>query len=215
MSQPKWLQIAESKVGVREVPGPKSNPEILSWIRDDLGFDWYKDDATPWCAGFVNWCLKEAGEATTNSLMARSFLNYGNMTKPKPGAILVFKRGKAPSGHVGFYNGETKTHFRVLGGNQGNSVSEKLYPKSELIGVRWPGRARKSRIVQGGMLAAVGTTGQVLTESAQNVSAIADYSVALTILFVTMTLIGIGMTLYYRIYMMDRDKEISNREDIV
>jgi uncharacterized protein (TIGR02594 family) len=210
----KWYEIAQSKIGTREVPGSKHNEEILKWIRDDLGFDWYQRDEIAWCAGFANWCLKQAGEATTNSLMARSFLNYGNMTKPKEGAILVFKRGTGSQGHVGFYAGETATHFKVLGGNQANAVNIKSYPKSALIGVRWPGRARKSRIVQGGVLAAMGTTGQVVTESAQSISAVADYSVALTVLFVAMTLIGIGMTIYYRIFMMDRDKAISDMGDV-
>jgi uncharacterized protein (TIGR02594 family) len=210
----KWYEIAQSKIGTREVPGSKHNEEILKWIRDDLGFDWYQRDEIAWCAGFANWCLKQAGEATTNSLMARSFLNYGNMTKPKEGAILVFKRGTGSQGHVGFYAGETATHFKVLGGNQANAVNIKNYPKSALIGVRWPGRARKSRIVQGGVLAAMGTTGQVVTESAQSISAVADYSVALTVLFVAMTLIGIGMTIYYRIFMMDRDKAISDMGDV-
>jgi hypothetical protein len=38
--------------------------------------------------------------------------------------------------------------------------------------------------------------------------------VALTVLFVAMTLIGIGMTIYYRIFMMDRDKAISDMGDV-
>jgi uncharacterized protein (TIGR02594 family) len=210
----KWLEIAQSKIGVKEGTGSKNNPEIVKWIQKDLGIKWFTDDSTPWCAGFVNLCLKQAGEATTNSPMARSFLNYGNMSKAKPGAIQVFRRGKAPSGHVGFYVGETQSHFKVLGGNQGNSVKVALYPKSELLGIRWPGRASKSRIVQGGVLAAMGTSGSVITESAQNIGPLADYSTALTILFISMTLIGIGMTLYYRVFMMDRDVEISNMEDI-
>jgi len=45
---------------------------------------------------------------------------------------------------VGFYLDETETHIKVLGGNQQNpeteiiEVSEKYYPKSELLGYRIP-----------------------------------------------------------------------------
>jgi hypothetical protein len=45
---------------------------------------------------------------------------------------------------VGFYLEETDTHIKVLGGNQQNmetklfEVSEKYYPKSELLGYRIP-----------------------------------------------------------------------------
>jgi hypothetical protein len=39
---------------------------------------------------------------------------------------------------VAFYVSETATHIKVLGGNQSNQVKESNYPKSRLIGYRWP-----------------------------------------------------------------------------
>lgn len=42
------------------------------------------------------------------------------------------------AGHVGFYVGETKYHYLILGGNQSNSVCVKKYRKSRLLGFRWP-----------------------------------------------------------------------------
>lgn len=206
---PRWLDIAHTKVGVREAPGTKNNPEIITWIRDELGFDWYTKDEIPWCAGFVNWCLKQAGEATTNSLMARSFVNYGNKIKPTKGAILVFRRGKAPSGHVGFYVGETKTHFRVLGGNQGDSVSIKPYPKDELLAVRWPSRARRSKVVQGSVASGVGSLGLVgaevsnaLSETSSVLQPLADYSIYITIVCAALAIGGAGFAAWHRIAMM-------------
>lgn len=220
----KWMEIAQSKIGVKEVPGSKHNQEIISWIRDDLGFNWYVADETPWCAGFANWCLKKAGEATTNSLMARSFLNYGVKSKPKYGAIMVFKRGQGNQGHVGFYVGETATHYKILGGNQNNAVNVSSYRKDMFIGARWPGRLAKSRIAQSNMMSLAGVGGSVVGENAEGISSFAstltdgatqlqplvDYSGYITAIFVALTLAGIGMSLYWRWYMMKRDRDISN-----
>lgn len=73
-----------------------------------------------------------------DSAWARSYLNYGEkITKPKYGAVVVFSRGTS-SGHVAFYLDETKDSVLVLGGNQGNAVTKAWYPKSRLLGYRWP-----------------------------------------------------------------------------
>ena len=41
-------------------------------------------------------------------------------------------------GHVGLYLGETSTSLLLLGGNQHNAVSVAAFPKSRLLGLRWP-----------------------------------------------------------------------------
>ena len=100
---------------------------------------------TPWCAAFVNAVLKGSGSGGTGKLNARSFLNFGTPAdKPQLGDVAVFSRGdpKGWKGHVGFYAGEVEkngqTFVRVVGGNQDDSVSEKLYEKSRLLGYRRP-----------------------------------------------------------------------------
>ena len=100
---------------------------------------------TPWCAAFVNAVLKASGIDGTGSLSARSFLQFGTETQmPKPGDIAVFSRGdpNGRAGHVGFYAWEIERdgeiYIRIVGGNQGDSVSEQLYPKSRLLGYRRP-----------------------------------------------------------------------------
>ena len=57
---------------------------------------------------------------------------------PRPGCVLVFTR--KGGGHVGLYVGEDRTHFHVLGGNQGNAVNVMRLEKSRLAkgGMRWP-----------------------------------------------------------------------------
>ncbi|MCB1510794.1 MAG: TIGR02594 family protein, partial [Hyphomicrobiaceae bacterium] len=42
------------------------------------------------------------------------------------------------SGHVAFLLGETGTDVILLGGNQSNRVTIAAYPKSRLLGLRWP-----------------------------------------------------------------------------
>lgn len=34
MTAPRWLTIARSYIGVREIKGPKHNPTIMGWLRN-------------------------------------------------------------------------------------------------------------------------------------------------------------------------------------
>ena len=97
---------------------------------------------TPWCAAFANAILSRSGFETTNSLMARSFLNWGSKTKdPKEGDIVVLKRGSGTTfGHVGFFQGyeiiDGLTYVKVLGGNTDHAVQVGYYPVSKVLGYR-------------------------------------------------------------------------------
>lgn len=73
----------------------------------------------------------------SNALWARGWLTFGRACTPRPGAVLVFSRGRA-SGHVGFQVGEDAAAFHVLGGNQTNRVSVARIARSRLLGARWP-----------------------------------------------------------------------------
>jgi len=108
-------------------------------------FDYEVDPArTPWCAAFANSILAKNGYDTTDSLLARSFLEYGVPTKdPEEGDIVVLKRGKSKwAGHVGFYVGQVerngKTYIAVLGGNQSKSVQISYYDSKRVLGYRKP-----------------------------------------------------------------------------
>ena len=108
-------------------------------------FDYEVDPArTPWCAAFANSILAKNGYDTTDSLLARSFLEYGIPTKdPEEGDIVVLKRGKSKwAGHVGFYVGHVerngKTYIAVLGGNQSKSVQISYYDAKRVLGFRKP-----------------------------------------------------------------------------
>jgi len=98
----------------------------------------------PWCAGFVNAILAHSGYETTGSLMARSFLHYGVVTKnPEIGDIVVTKRGKNQmAGHVGFFEGyewyEGVKYIKVYGGNTDKSVQVGYFPAHQVLGYRKP-----------------------------------------------------------------------------
>jgi uncharacterized protein (TIGR02594 family) len=96
-------------------------------------------DAVPWCAAFVGAILKRTGVKPSGSLMARSYLNWGTPLKtPKPGAVVVFARGKPPQGHVAFFVKDEGRTILVVGGNQSDAVTVTSYPKARVLGYRWP-----------------------------------------------------------------------------
>lgn len=123
VSVPPQLTVAEQFVGMNEV-------EHRVTLKEFLGIDPVRVE---WCAAFVNSVLHEIGVEHTQSLMARSYLEWGVSTDdPSPGDIMVFSRGNSGwQGHVGFYVATVEykdtSYWIVLGGNQDNSVSYRLY----------------------------------------------------------------------------------------
>ncbi len=139
--EPLWLSIARAFLGLSEIPGPQSNPVILRWARDLGAPKWYEDDDQAWCAVFLNRVLMACQLPLSGTgfdlLRATSFRAYGrSMLDPVLGSILTFSR---PEGaHVGLYLGERTDAYRILGGNQGNAVSETWIQKNRLTSIRWP-----------------------------------------------------------------------------
>ena len=138
-SEPIWLRRARQEIGVREIPGPKHSARVLSyWELAKLPF---RDDETPWCAGFVAAMLEDCGIVSPRSGMARSFERWGQPINATPGAIVVYWRGSKSggSGHVGFVVGKDSSgNIMTLGGNQGNAVTIAPFSISRVIGYRWP-----------------------------------------------------------------------------
>lgn len=126
---------ASQLLGQRE-----GNPALSSYLQKaNPNLD---PSQTPWCAGFVGSVLGANGIKGTGSLAAKSYLNFGKPTDaPTRGDIAVFNRTNNPNlGHVGFVDSVDAQRgvVRVLGGNQGNSVSIKEYPLSQVAGFRVP-----------------------------------------------------------------------------
>jgi uncharacterized protein (TIGR02594 family) len=130
---PWWVKKAFAELGQKEISGSKDNPRIVHYHSfTTLGAE---DDETPWCASFVRFLFERRGGAN-----ARSFLDFGKPCEFKRGAVVVFSRDSAGprAGHVAIALAETDTNIVCLGGNQGNAVSITTYPKSRLLGYRWP-----------------------------------------------------------------------------
>jgi len=136
-----WLEEALRLKGVREEAGEGDNPTILRWAKR-LGL-FYSHDATAWCGLFAAHCIGASlpdEPLPINPLGARNWLAFGRETKPRPGAVLVFWRGRKSGwqGHVGFHAGEDAGSFHVLGGNQSDAVTVARIARTRLLGVRWP-----------------------------------------------------------------------------
>ena len=141
--EPAWLVAARAKLGTREAPGAANSPTIMGWAKrlgaKVLGIV-YNADSVPWCGLFVAQCVSEAGLSPASiAVRAKSWATWGadlDADKLAPGAVLVFER--PGGGHVGFYVGERSDAYRVLGGNQGDAVTETWIAKSRCVARRWP-----------------------------------------------------------------------------
>lgn len=137
--QPPWLAEAWRELGQSEVAGPRHNPRITAFFKE-LGHEAYARDEVAWCAAFVGACLERAGIASTRSLMARSYTQFGEpLTVERLGSLVVLTRGPNPAfGHVGFLVGWSPEKLWLLGGNQADSVRVAGYDRSRLVALRWP-----------------------------------------------------------------------------
>jgi len=157
-----WLEQAFSIKGLHEV---RNRTKLWNWLR--YGGNKVADPAkVPWCGSFMAAVFAHSlpeEPIPNNPAGSIHWLKFGIPCTPQVGSALVFWRGNPNSwkGHIGFYIGETKTHFLVLGGNQSNSVSETLVAKNRLRngGARWPSTA----LAPTGLREAVQGSGYIIT----------------------------------------------------
>lgn len=132
------MQVAYSAVGMSE---NEQREALQAYMRDGgVNLDPAK---TAWCAAFINATLAKAGIEGTDSLAARSFLDWGQeVSTPQQGDVVVLSRGnEAWQGHVGFFDGYNEDGtIRLLGGNQGDAVNIKGYDPSRVLGFRRAGQ---------------------------------------------------------------------------
>lgn len=135
-----WMREADRWLGLKEIPGSKHHPQILSWWESIKQS--YRDDETAWCAAYVGGVLEEVGIPSSRSAAARSYENYGEkIATPTYGAITVFWRGSRSGwqGHVAFLVGVTSGgDLLCLGGNQDNAVTVARFSRDRLLGFRFP-----------------------------------------------------------------------------
>lgn len=132
----KMYEIAKREIGTSEISGPAANKRIIEYHSATTLHA--TSDEVPWCSAFVNWLCRECGIPGTGSAMARSFLLWGRATDdPEIGDVVVFSRGSdGISGHVGLVVSRSRFTVSVLGGNQGDKVQIKNYPRFQVLGYR-------------------------------------------------------------------------------
>lgn len=133
---PEHIQTALNKYGFNEY-------QHRTVLKEYVGVDPVR---TEWCAAFVNAVLEESNLPDNYDhkypLTARAFLDWGEtIQEPKAGDLVIFPRGKQGwQGHVGFYVGSiyrnNVEYYRILGGNQNNSVNIEIYLASKALGIR-------------------------------------------------------------------------------
>jgi len=137
-----WMETAESFIGLKEYPGRANNAEILRWAELVGGWtkSYYKRDSIPWCGLFVGVCMVLNGiRPSPDALRAKAWAKWDGgrrLREPAMGCILVFSR--RGGGHVGFYVGEDKYYYHVLGGNQSDAVNVKKISKNRIMAYVWP-----------------------------------------------------------------------------
>lgn len=159
------LQEAYKLEGTWEWAGDDHNPVVVKMYAES-GHPEIKRDEVPWCAAFVGAVLARVGKQNTGSLLAKSYLNWGEKVSYKnamPGDIVVLHRGNASwQGHVGFLVKKDRDYVHILGGNQNNQVNVTKYPVKRLAGVRRVKYDRKSEAQSKTLQAtAAGATGTV------------------------------------------------------
>lgn len=141
---PKWHRAAFLDIGVvKEIPGPEDNPRIIEALRVAGVPAALLHDETAWCGAYVTLRLLEAGiprdQIPKAGAWARSYLNFGRPCEPRRGCIVVIERGEpGGSAHVGFLEKIEGGQVWILGGNQSDTVNIKRFPRSAVLGFRWP-----------------------------------------------------------------------------
>jgi uncharacterized protein (TIGR02594 family) len=131
------LETAGRYLGLDEWPGAKSNPAVEALFAA-AGYPGLTDDV-PWCAAFVGAVLAEIGLVPSGSLMARSYATWGRkvpLAEAMPGDVVVFPRGAPPAGHVAFLVGFRGDRVIVRGGNQGDKVTDAIFPAASILAIR-------------------------------------------------------------------------------
>lgn len=137
----KWIDIAMTYLGQREIKGPKHNSLILRWWEKMKAP--YRDDETAWCGAFIGGVMVESGFAAyPKGAGARNWLQYGRkIVQPAVGCIVIFWRGSRSgwSGHVGLVVGKDQSgNLMVLGGNQKDMVCISPFDRERVLGYVWP-----------------------------------------------------------------------------
>jgi uncharacterized protein (TIGR02594 family) len=139
--------LASRFIGVKEIPGSRSNPMVLAMLRLDA--EWPAGDEVPWCSAFTNYVCWLLRLPRSKALNARSWLSVGRPVSATEALcgfdVVILKRGTEPQpgpevlnaqGHVGFFGAVEGDRVLILGGNQGDTVSVAPFHADRILGIR-------------------------------------------------------------------------------
>ncbi|HRV76350.1 MAG TPA: CHAP domain-containing protein, partial [Candidatus Saccharimonadales bacterium] len=132
------VQIAEAEVGRKEEGSSNCGDEIEKYFSETN-----QSCGIPWCAVFVNWVFKEAGQPIGGGALAKGvgqwfednkfFFSWKEQFRPQPGDIFVKGRGSSGAqldggiGHIGIVVAVNGYQISTVEGNSSNSVSKRTY----------------------------------------------------------------------------------------
>jgi uncharacterized protein (TIGR02594 family) len=132
---PPWLTMAWREMAQNIRTG---HPQILEYFKF-TGFNGRVTDN--WCSAAMCYLMAHLGLEHPNSPTARHWLRVGEvLEEPREGCIVVLWRisPQAWQGHVSLFVSETETNLYLFGPNQSNAWQLSSYPKTRLLGYRWP-----------------------------------------------------------------------------
>ena len=104
----------------------------------------YNAGGQPWCAIFVNWCLKKCGDSRQRTATACSFADMGSLHKssdgyePKPGDLILInlKSDRSWAEHVAIVKAYSNGRIAAINGNGGgNKVTDSTRPYDSSVTV--------------------------------------------------------------------------------
>lgn len=141
--QQRIVRIANSQVGIREVPMGSNSGYFVHIYQSATGA--YN---APWCASFAQWVLKKAGKGPIANRSASVFyIQWWARSRgllrgvPKVGTLALFLES---AGHMGIVTAVGKTGFTTVDGNWSDQVSRVFHPyyRSNVVFVYLPQCAR-------------------------------------------------------------------------
>lgn len=147
-SEAPWLEHAKKDLTLIEIPGKQAASRIKQMFFT-VGHAEVISDEVSWCAAAVGTWLRETGYPTSTpihlNLTGASYEHYGKACAPKKGAICTStytRLGRKDwRRHVGIILTDPRPgakSYKVIGGNQADSVSVINVPIKKVTATRWP-----------------------------------------------------------------------------
>lgn len=139
-NQAQLLNKVASYYGLTDVVGDSNNTQVLQFFIESDHSEILDDDMS-WCSVYMSSCAKSVNLERSTSLLARSWLEVGEVIEsPQTGDLVIFWREKQKSwqGHVSIFLSEDPVTHQIycIGGNQDDKVCVKPYPVEQVLGYR-------------------------------------------------------------------------------